>query len=334
MADIWVLTADKTGDAAQARSAARATGLAFEERRLTVKPEYRTAKPRVEPSLDCFDLAQSDPLAPPWPSLVITIGRRPSMAALWVKRQSGGAARVALLNAPKGRTGDFDLVVAPGFYRLPDSPNLLRIALPLIAVDPAALAAAREAFAPTIGALPKPLHVLLLGGDTGRAGFDGDFASALVPRMRASLAGGGTIFASTSRRTPEAAALAVERQLAPGDRLHRWRPDDAENPYLGLLAHGDSFTVTGDSLSMLTEIARLAKPLAVAEAPVRSGLMGRMARGLGLSPVRDLSQAVSYLIDNGHAARLGEALPARPSPPPDDAAAVGLRLRQLLAKHD
>ena len=44
-------------------------------------------------------------------------------------------------------------------------------------------------------------------------------------------------------------------------------PIGNDNPYLGLLAHGDRFVVTGDSISMLVEVARLAKPRIVLSGP-------------------------------------------------------------------
>ena len=132
MALIWVLTGAKTGDNAQVLRAARAMGLPFTEKRIALKPEYETAKPKVEASLHILDDAKSDPLAAPWPDLVITIGRRLSIPALWIKAQSGGRTRIALFNAPKGKADAFDLIVAPSFYTIADGPKVCRIGLPLI----------------------------------------------------------------------------------------------------------------------------------------------------------------------------------------------------------
>jgi hypothetical protein len=51
-----------------------------------MRPEFVLGKPRYRPSLDHL----TEPLYPqaPWPDLT-DIGRRPSMAALWVRGQSG-----------------------------------------------------------------------------------------------------------------------------------------------------------------------------------------------------------------------------------------------------
>lgn len=327
---IWLLLGTKTGDNAQVMRAAQAMGFGFETKRLVLKPEFETAKPKVSASLEIFTERARQDLVGPWPDLVITIGRRLSMAALWVKEKSGGKTKIALFNAPKGRRDEFDLIVAPAYYDLADSAKLLRIGLPLIAADAEKLAAARDGFAGTIGALPKPLHVLLLGGDMGSQAMDASFATDIVRRMRKAHAKTGTIYVSTSRRTPEAAAVAVAGELRDGDVLYRWTAGDAGNPYYGLLAHGSDFTITADSLSMLTEVARLAKPIAIAAPDSRGGFAQNLLRGLGLGSKRDLDAAARFLIGLGHAAELGDPLPRPPAPPADDTLQVAARLRQLV----
>jgi len=46
-----------------------------------------------------------------------------------------------------------------------------------------------------------------------------------------------------------------------------WSQPDSENPYTGLLALADRFVVTGDSISMLVEVARLGKALEIVALP-------------------------------------------------------------------
>ncbi len=337
---IWVLAGNKTGDNAQVLRAVTATGLAFEVRNIVLKPHFEKVKPRVYPSLHHVDVARSSALLPPWPDVVVAIGRRMSLVALWIRRQSRGHSRIALFNAPKSSTARFDLAVVPAYYRMADGPDVCRIGLPLIAADPGALAEAHRRFAASLGAMPKPLHVLLLGGATGRMGFSPQFAGGVLSRMQESFAASGSIFVSTSRRTPLAAADAVERHLRPADRFYRWRAGAADNPYLGLLAHGDTFTVTGDSLSMLTEVARLGKPLVIAELPAqrraaeRDSVPGlsplqRLRRWLGGSPARDFQLFFDLLLDGGNAVRLGD-MPHRPAAlPRDDTQRVAERLIEL-----
>lgn len=330
VAAIWVLTGDKIGDNAQVLNAARATGLPHDVKHIAVKPEYETKKPPVGPSLQAIDIGRSDPLEAPWPDVVITIGRRLSSVALWIKQQSGGRTRIALFNAPKGRLQDFDLIVAPAFYRLPEDPRICRIGLPLVRVDETRLAAARTDFAAAFAAFPRPLHVLLLGGETGDRKLGPGFAVSTLRTLQQEYAKEGSVFVSTSRRTPPAAADAIQAALRPQDMLYRWSPGDKANPYYGLLAHGDGFTVTSDSLSMMTEIARLGRPLVIAELPEEATPIRSFARLLGFRGARELGEVSAYLRRHGSAVRLGEPFPAAATPPPDDTALVARRLRELV----
>lgn len=334
MPQIWVLTGAKTGDNAQVLRAAGAMGLPFEVKRIVLRPEFETAKPKVEPSLHIMDSEKSDRLEGPWPDLVITIGRRLSLIALWIRQQSGGATRIALFNAPKGRAEDFGLVVVPAYYKIADGPRICRIGLPLIAADEERIATAREAFADQFSGLPRPLHVLLLGGDMGARKLDPAFARQTLRTMQQSFGRDGAIYVSTSRRTSAAAAAAIEGCLRPQDRLYRWRAGATDNPLHGLFAHGDSFTVTSDSLSMLTEVARLGKPLAIAEPPEALSPLQWLRNLLPFRPARDLNGAVDYLVRGGHAVKLGTPFPAAITPPPDDTAEVARRLRQIALGRD
>ena len=331
---VWVLTGAKSGDNAQVLRAATAMGLPFTEKRIVLNPGWETAKPKVEPSLSIVDQSASDKLEAPWPDLVITIGRRLSLPALWIKEQSGGRTKLALFNAPKGRARDFDLVVVPAFYAMEDGPRVCRIGLPLIAADPVRIEAARQDFASDLSKLARPLHVLLLGGDMGARKLDARFATKTLRMMQEGFARTGSVFVSTSRRTPAAAADAVEGLLRPQDRLYRWQQNAGRNPYLGLLAHGDTFTVTSDSLSMLTEVARLGRPLMIAEPQGQPGIWRQLTAFLSAKPARDLGEATSFLVKGGHAVRLGDPLPEVTKLPADDTERVASRLRNLASDHD
>ena len=105
-APLWLVTGDKPGDNAQLLVIAEALGLPFEVRRVIPRKEYIYGKPRFEPSLYHLDMEKSDPLVPPWPELVLlTVGRRPAMAAQWIRKQSGGKTKVVLLGQAKKNAG-------------------------------------------------------------------------------------------------------------------------------------------------------------------------------------------------------------------------------------
>ena len=87
---IWLIVGDRLGDNAQTENLMAGLGLPYERRYVKVVDPWVKGKPKVIPSLHHLDLDASDELAAPWPDLVVTVGRRMSMVARWIREQSGG----------------------------------------------------------------------------------------------------------------------------------------------------------------------------------------------------------------------------------------------------
>jgi mitochondrial fission protein ELM1 len=354
----WLVLGDKRGDNGQVEMIARALGWPCERRNLVMRAPYVLGKPWVRPSLHHIDQARSDPLAPPWPDLIITVGRRPSMVALWIAKQSGWRTKLVHVTKPSGMTRRFDLIIAGAETQMPALPNVLSVTLPLMRIDEDKVAAAVEAWRPRLAGLPRPLIGVMVGGPTGPFVFD----AAVTARLRAVIekvaAEGGTPYVTTSRRTPQATVAALQAGLPPGARLFRWTPDAPDNPYLGLLGLADGFVVTGDSISMLVEIAGLRKPLAILELPC--GRLGRLdmvrrrwirrlfeaeraggplqralVRLLHVTRIanntRDFAAFYDLLIARDLAVRAGERLVPPQGDVPDELDLVVARIKALLA---
>ena len=354
----WLVVGDKAGDNAQVRIVADTLGWPYEVKQLAFQAPYVTGKPRFRVSLHHVDLARSDPLEPPWPELILTVGRRPSMAALWVKQQTQGRARLVVVGRPKRWLDRFDLVIAPPQFHLPRRAKVLRLDFPLMRVDEAAIAAAKEAWAGRCADLSRPLTALLVGGPTKPYRFDETVAARLLEEAsKVVRRDGGSLYVTTSRRTPPSVVEALEAGLPAGARLYRW-DRGGENPYHALLGLADRFIVTGDSISMMVEVARLGKPLAIfalsetwGALRLRSGFGRRLAavedgpahavvRPLAdllyrlriAKYARDLSEIHRRLYASGLAVPLG----ARFQPPrarvPDDLERAVERVRALMVR--
>lgn len=275
---IWLIVGDKLGDNAQVKVLTEKLGLPTVCKELRFKAQWVHGKPRFFPSLHHLDLENSAQLSPPWPDLVITIGRRPAMAALWVKRQSGGRTKIVLIGRPKRYFDEFDLVIATGQYQVPDRSNVLKLDLPLMRAEPEAIAAAASRWRPLLAAMPRPLTAILIGGATKPFRFEPNDARELLRQVRVATDDTGSLYLTTSRRTTVAAADALENALPANARLFRWSPETPaqENPYLALLGIADRFVVTGDSISMLVEACRIGKPVAIAPLPLQTSLLRRI----------------------------------------------------------
>jgi uncharacterized protein len=241
--------------------------------------------------------------------------------------------------------------VAPAQFRVPPHPKVVRLALPLMRADAAAVGRAAERWRPRLQNLPRPLTAVLVGGATKPYRLDAGFAAELLRALEAIRArDGGTLYLTTSRRTQPEVTAALEAGLPAGALLHRWTAKPGEdNPYAGLLGLADRFVVTGDSISMMIEVASLGRPLAIAALPMAPGLRLRamsllerlggllgplqhLGHRLGITGyARDLTTIHSALYRKGMAVALGQ-----PFPPPgpglaDELRPVVERMRALVA---
>ena len=339
---LWLVIGDKAGDNAQLLVIAEALGLPYEVRRMVPRKEYIYGKPPFKPSLYHLDMEKSDPLVPPWPDLVLTIGRRPAMAAQWIRKQSGGKTRVVLLGRPRKMLSEFALVILTGQFLMPKRDNILSLDLPLMRVDSAKIDKAVKNWQPSFQAMKQPVTALLIGGPTRPYCMDEAVVSTLLQQVKKQVVD-GSLFISTSRRTPDAVVDYLQQHKPPNSTLYCWQPDDNNNPYFALLGLADYFVVTGDSLSMMVEIARLGKPLAIYPLPEQGGFIAHAMRqavmAIRCSPgylpgaffgyPRDLGRTHRYLLKNGLASTLGQPFVTPRRPMEDQLSQVVQRIRQL-----
>ena len=346
---IWLVIGDKPGDNAQVEIIAEELGLPFEIKRVLPKPEYVLGKPRFEVSLDHLDLDRSDTLTAPWPDLILTIGRRPSMAALWIQEKSKGHSKIVLLGRPKRWQERFALIISPAQYQIPAAPNVLQLDLPLMRSSRQKITQAVDVWRPKLSALPKPLTALFVGGETKPFRFDAGAANELLKLVKKTT-NNGHLYISTSRRTPTAVIQALREDLPPNATLYCWSPDADDNPYFALLGLADQFIVSGDSVSMMVEVARLQRPLFIYSPPIKQPrrwriqqYMSRWMTKSGKTPrkllyklglirySRDLFAFHSLLYRQGFAAPLGASTQTGSAhAPKDEISTVVNRIRQLL----
>ena len=339
---LWLVTGDKPGDNAQLQVIAEALGWPYEVRRVIPRKEYIYGKPDFKPSLYHLDMEKSDPLVPPWPALVLTIGRRPAMAAQWIRKQSGRKTKVVLLGRPRKMLAQFALVIITGQFLMPKRDNILSLDLPLMRVDTAKIDKAVKVWRPSFEAMKQPVTALLIGGPTKPYRMDEAVIGTLLQQLKKQLAG-GSLFISTSRRTPDAVVDYLRQHKPPDSTLYCWQPDDGNNPYFALLGLADYFVVTGDSLSMMVEIARLGKPLAIYPLPEQGGFIAHAVRqavmafrrslrylpGAYFGYIRDLSLAHQYLLQNGLASTVGQPFITPGGAMEDQLLQVVARIKQL-----
>lgn len=255
---VWVLADPRAGTAAQALGIAERLGEPFRVVPLEWGP--LAALPLPWPSLAGLTVDARAGLRGPWPQVVISAGRRSAPVSRWLRRRG---ARTVHCMRPGAGAADFDLLVIGRHDAPAAAPNILPILGATHRVSPAVLAGARTEWA-VLDELPRPRVAVLLGGAVRSEGMDPADALGILERV---LPGAGSVLATTSRRTGDAAGTALEARLSGiPSRLHRWG-NGGPNPYAGFIAFADRLVVTGDSVSMLSEALATAAPVFVAGTP-------------------------------------------------------------------
>lgn len=308
---VWLLLGDNRGDNAQVLALGRTLGWATVVKQLRYDASCAIPFRKRGPTLIGLDLARSAPLLPPWPDVIIGIGRRSAGASRWVTLQSDNQVLNIRLGRPRISLRHFDLVVSTPQYGLPASRNTMLLTLPLTLHDPVELQAAATRWLPRFGDLPRPWTAFLVGGRTSRLRFDRTLVAELVKTMdRCRDRTGGSILITTSPRTPRSVCDHLQETLGRhwvGSPyfFYRWTAD-TENPYKAILSAADRFVVTNDSVSMPADVVVLGKPLSVFELPAkaRKQRRGPVAKALRLAgrwmEARRASGASSGYLDHGY----------------------------------
>ena len=348
----WVLTGHKAGDNTQVLALAKALGWAFEVKQLRYRWYELFTNRLLGVTLAGIDTTHSTPLQPPWPQLVITAGRRNEPVARWLRKQSGGRARLVHIGRPWATLDQFDLIVTTPQYFLPERVNVLHNQLPLHAVTGQRLASVASQWGERFAHLPRPWVAVLLGGDSGPFVFTaakGERLGRLVNAMARDA--GGSLLVTDSARTPQAFFDAFYAQISVPLHLYRWGMQPQDNPYLAYLALADRLVVTGESMSMLAEAAATHSPLYIFDpGDVRGAgttacrpswlrrhsfryrpLTHRIAMRLGPARMRrDVGNIQRALVDSGRAVWVGQSFPhGAEFVPPRDLERARARVRAL-----
>ena len=263
----WVITDGRVGIEVQAAGLARGLGLAPVVKRLKADRPWRWLPPRFWRDPLGHLAPDSDPLAPPWPDVLVGCGRLATAPGAAIRRAAAGRCFTIQIQDPKLPLGRFDALVIPRHDGVA-GPNVIATLGSMHGLSETALAEAGARFAARFEALPRPWIGVLLGGNSRTHRLTAGNARGLAARLADwSREQGAGLIVTPSRRTSEA-TLALLREALAGCPAVIW-DRSGENPYQGMLALADAFVVTADSVNMACEAAFTGKPIYIA--PVRGG---------------------------------------------------------------
>lgn len=253
----WVLTDGHAGNQRQASALSQALGRAATDWTLHPRAPWRWLAPRRLIGAERAFGPDFVSALSARPRLAIGCGRQAALATRLLRGE--GCAAVQILD-PRIDPAHWDLVIAPEHDGLRGG-NVITLLGSLNPVDDLWLAGARKAF-PAFGALPGPRTALLLGGPSAHAAFDQAAFDTLAVQLQALLEReGGSLLATTSRRTPVEIRARLRERLARLPRVSWYEPGEGTNPYPGLLGWADRIVCTADSVNMLSEAAATCAPV-------------------------------------------------------------------------
>lgn len=265
---LWTLTDGNAGNRGQANALAAALSTQpAQEWQLQSDPPWRWLAPRQLPgAAGAFGQRFAAALSQP-PAVAIGCGRQAALATRLLRAR--GTYAIQILD-PRLRPHHWDLVIAPAHDGLQGS-NVISLVGSLNPVDEPWLARARAAFA-AFADLPQPRTALLLGGPSAHAHLDRHTFETLAGRLDGALRNsGGSVLASTSRRTPAEVASALRQRYASVPGLTWCSEADGPNPYPGMLAWADRIVTSADSVNLVSEACATDAPVYVFEPAQVSG---------------------------------------------------------------
>lgn len=297
----WTITDGRAGNVRQAVALASALRLGGQQRlQLAPRAPWRWLAPRWLPGAAGGygeGLAQ---LAANPPALAIGCGRQAAGALRALGRR--GTRTVQILD-PRISPRHWDLVVTPEHDHLRGD-NVLTLLGSLNPVSDEWLAAGRAAFA-AFEQLPAPRTALLVGGPTDHAPWRAQEIAPLFEQLAAQVRDeGGSLLATTSRRTPPEVARALLRAFHDVPGVIWSDGGDGSNPYAGLLGWAGRIACTPDSVNLLSEACATRVPVAVLLPQCAQGRMRHFQDALRARG--RLHDAVEHWPDAGDIAPLRE----------------------------
>jgi len=264
---VWTLLGQKAGDNNQVLALAESLRWGWIEKHLQYISLELIPNRLLKVTLLGLKRKQSDDLGPPWPDLVISAGRRNEPVARWIRKQTGGQCRLVHIGRPWARPKHFDLIVTTPQYDLPKTPNVLYNELPLHRIDQQKLASAAQRWRPEFAHLPQPWLAVLVGGNSSCSQFTTAGLRYLARTANAIAASkNGALLVTTSARSPKGTLAVVKKEINVPALFFDYNDEHTANPYYGFLALADSFIVTAESISMLTESCATGKPVRLYDA--------------------------------------------------------------------
>lgn len=204
------------------------------------------------------------------PDLIIISGRRLSKLAIYLQKKSNQKINLIAVTNPEENFQYFSSVILPYHDKFKNDKyeNIVNIQGALCKFDLEKMKKETEIIEQKLSKFNKPFISLIIGGDIKNKKYDpeefGIFIanlSNLISKLNA------TLLITTSRRTSDQCIRAIKNNLNCNNYLYDWKSAQANpeniNPYNAFINLSDILIMTGDSISMVSEVLTFGKSIYV-----------------------------------------------------------------------
>ncbi len=272
--NIWVLIDEVAGHNAQSIGVAEALGLPFIKKKI-----YYNKKAKLPNFLICddfcsVDLKKSDSLHGN-PDIVISCGRKLAPVALAIKKRSKKAGLKTytchIMWCGFSKFFGLDILAIPSHdnlsFLIANNKKIIRTIGAPNRINKDFLLQEYKIWGRTIGELPSPKIVVLIGGDSRKTSFTKNQSENLIDKLTYIVSElKASILVTNSRRTNPDISDYIKEELKHKIGRYYFFHDvhqSKANPYFAFLQLADCIITTGDSISMCSEACSTGKPVLI-----------------------------------------------------------------------
>ncbi len=199
--------------------------------------------------------------------VIISCGRRTLSYCKFLKKNNFPNAKLIQILNPDIYDKSIDLLLMPDHDKrvILEYENIINYKGSIFEeYDKKELEQSLSYFKPNISKLKKPLISLIIGGSSRNFKYTRKFVENFINNiLKIAEKTNATLLVTTSRRTDNFAIEILRNKIKSPSILFVFDPRNDINPFLSFIHLSDFNIVTGDSISMISEMINLEKPLYV-----------------------------------------------------------------------
>ena len=260
---IWLLLDDRAGNCSQVLGIEKALNIKCIHKNFQYNLLSKLPNAFLRNTLKHIQPLDRKTFKEPWPKIVIGCGRKSAPIGLWIKKQSNNYTKYIQIMWPTYPYKKIDLIFTPIHDNKKNKNNVIEIYTAPNIINNKLINNSYKKWKNKFEDLTTPKVSVIIGGDTKKYKLKSNHIKILFKNINNILNNTGSIMISSSRRTSEEALSQIKKEIRKLKvKTIFWNvKDKTPNPYHGFLAHSDLVIVTGDSVSICSEVCSAGKPL-------------------------------------------------------------------------